>query len=202
MLPHNILFLIHIISYWGTSIYYDNLLLNYPVIYNSIKDSIRNQICVSLPSLYMFCHIYPIEYNNFIVSIACIPILILYADIYFYTVHRICHKKIWNIHKYHHQGKNFAVKALDAHFLEHLFINIVSISIGILFLYHMNIIINIYVLYGWMLLTTINACLTHTEDYNKNGDHLVHHKYLTVNYGVGFYIMDRMFGTYRSGKIK
>ncbi len=132
-------------------------------------------------------------------SIFCIPILICSADVYFYSLHRLCHSvpALWEIHKYHHIGVTYAVKALDAHYIEHLVINLGSVWFGVFLLQQMEIILNIYVLYGWIALTTINSCITHTKNVRPSGKHILHHKFLTCNYGVGFYIMDRLCNTCR-----
>ncbi len=192
-----IIYLIHIMSYWGVCSYYDNLYINIKNLDESVKGSIKNQIFITLPFIYLFFQKYPIEYNNLIVSVSLLPFLISSADIYFYMTHRFAHKYLWFIHKYHHRGKNFAVKSLDAHMLEHLFCNLGSIIFGIYLLKYLTVILNIYVICLWICLITINTCLTHTELYDNNGDHLIHHKYLHFNYGIGFYTMDKFFGTYK-----
>ena len=191
------LFLTHFISYWTTSIYYDDFIENGLVLRSSIKQCLMNQLCGTLPLLCLFVATYPIEHNNFIYSIFLLPVLINGADLYFYSIHRLGHKYFWNIHRIHHKGDNYAVKSLDAHIIEHVCVNIFSISYFVYLLYFMGFIFNIYVLHLWILIITINACLTHSENYNKYSTHLVHHKYYNCNYGVGFYLMDKLFNTYK-----
>jgi sterol desaturase/sphingolipid hydroxylase (fatty acid hydroxylase superfamily) len=193
-----IVFLIHIMNYWWICIYYDNFYKNFIHLKDSIEGSIKNQLFVTLPFVYLFMNNYPIENNNILLSVILIPFLVIVADFYFYITHRLAHKYLWFIHKYHHKGKNYAVKSLDAHMTEHLICNLGSIVFGLYCFKYYNIIINIYILYLWIAFTTINTCLTHTEDYDKKGDHLIHHKYLHYNYGVGFYIMDKVIGTYKT----
>ena len=125
--------------------------------------------------------------------------MICCADVYFYSLHRLCHLNpvLWEIHKYHHTGNTSAVKALDAHYIEHLVINLGSVWFGVFLLQQIEIIINIYVLYIWIILTTINTCINHTVNLNTTRKHILHHKFLTCNYGVGFYLMDRLCNTYR-----
>ena len=95
--------------------------------------SIYNQIFITFPFIYFNFKEYKFHTGteNIIYSICLIPFLLIMADIYFYTTHIFCHKYLWFIHKYHHRGKNFAVKSLDAHMVEHLLCNLVSITIGI-----------------------------------------------------------------------
>jgi sterol desaturase/sphingolipid hydroxylase (fatty acid hydroxylase superfamily) len=196
------LFSLHCITYWSTCFYYDSQVVTYKnYVKNelrvSIESSLLNQICGTLPSIYLFLKVYPVIEYNFLQSILCIPCLIMFTDVYFYTIHRLCHSYLWFIHKHHHIGDNYSVKSLDAHIIEHIFINIVSISWGIGALYKLGFIFNIYSLYLWTFLSTIYPCLTHSEVYNENSTHLKHHKFRNCNYGVGgIYLMDRMFGTY------
>lgn len=196
--PYIILFLLHFISYWGTCFVLDDLYYNYIDLRIPITESIRNQFCVTLPTLYLFSTTYPVDYDNFMISILYIPALICFADVYFYSLHRLCHSSplLWSIHKYHHHGVIRAVKALDAHYIEHFVINLGSVWFGVFLFQQMNIIINMWVLYSWMILTTTNTCVTHSENFRENGKHIIHHKKLTYNYGVGFYCMDRMCRTY------
>jgi len=190
------IYLFHIICYWSMCIYYDDMRKNYMELKESIKGSIINQIFVTYPFIYLYFKDYPLEYNNLELSILFLPFLLISADFYFYIIHRFCHEYLWFIHRYHHRGKNFAVKSLDAHVLEHLFCNLGSIICGVQLLKH-YFIFNVYILYLWTIMITINTCLTHSEIYDKKGEHLVHHKYLNYNYGVGFYLMDRIVGTYK-----
>lgn len=199
IMEYLLIYFIHIFCYWFTSMYYDNYKRNYKLLKDSIRGSIYNQIFITFPFIYFNFKGYKFRSGreNIISSICLIPFLVVMADIYFYITHIFCHKYLWFIHKYHHKGKNFAVKSLDAHMIEHILCNLVSIIIGLKILQLYNFYMNIYILCLWTAMTTINTCLTHTEEYDKEGIHLVHHKYHNYNYGVGFYIMDRIFGTYK-----
>ena len=192
------LFTIHFMSYWATSIYYDDFIKNRLILCPSVERCLWNQLYGTLPMLCLFVATYPIEFNNFISSILLLPILVNGADIYFYCVHRLGHRYFWKIHKIHHKGDNYAVKSLDTHIIEHIFVNIFSISYFIYLIYFMGFVINIYVLHLWIFIITINACLTHSENYNKYSNHLVHHKYYNCNYGVGFYLIDKLLNTYKT----
>lgn len=194
-----LLYLLHILIYWGTSIYLDDYYNNYKYIKHSIYGSFRNQILVTLPIFYVLSYDYPIEKYNFI-TILTIPILICLIDFWFYITHKFAHIFLWNIHKEHHTGKNFAVKSLDAHPIEHLICNLGSILFSIYLFKFFNIIINIYVIYLSIISITINTCVTHSEKYYKHGDHIVHHKKINYNFGTGFYFMDKIFKTYHQSK--
>ena len=199
MEPSTILFLIHTICYWYMVYLYDDK--QHPDFKSAVFNSIKNQIVVSYPVFNIIFRYYPINYNNFIISFTYIPILIIIGDIYFYLSHRPLHSKLlWQFHKAHHRGKNCCAKSLDADILEHLIGNIGSFIIGIYSLYYFNIVLNIYILYLWVAMTTINVCISHSAGKSKydNNVHHIHHKCLKYNYGNGFYIMDKLFNSYKN----
>ena len=193
-----ILFLIHVICYWSMVYLYDNKEITGFTI--AVKNSIINQVFITLPTIYIFLNSYPISYNNFLISIAGIPILIITGDIYFYLSHRPLHSKLlWYFHKTHHRGQVCIAKSLDADPFEHLIGNLGSFIIGIFIKHYLNFTFNIYMLYLWSALATINTCISHSNNMapGDNNIHNIHHKLLKYNYGTGFYIMDRLFGSYK-----
>ena len=187
------MFSLHVLSYWVMVCSFDK-----NKNYTSIRRSIRNQICVTLPSTFIFLQWYPITYDN-LYSIVSLPILIICGDIYFYLSHRPLHTKyLWHLHKSHHQGTVCMSKALDADIVEHLFGNLGSFAAGFLFLYYFNFTVNIYVIYFWTVFATINTCLSHSVNTKYDaGIHHIHHKLLKYNFGTGLYLMDRMMGSYK-----
>ena len=194
-----ILFFIHIICYWSMVFLYDE---NIPKkdFNNAVTSSLKNQILYTLPSTVYFFNSYPIEYNNFFLSIGYLPILIITSDCYFYITHRPLHTKwLYHLHKHHHTGKICVAKSLDANGLEHLFGNLGSFIIGIVLLWYLNHIINIYVVGSWVVIATINTCISHSNFQCKldSGSHFLHHKYRKCNYGFGLYLMDRITGTFK-----
>jgi len=204
MIPTLILFLIHITCYWGMVYTYDDISSNDFSI--AVKNSIKNQLCITLPTIFIFFNSYPITYNNFLISLGCIPILIVTCDIYFYLSHRPLHSKLlWQFHKTHHKGKVCVAKSLDADALEHFIGNLGSFAIGIILLQYLGFIFHIYILYLWVAISTINTCISHSNGNAPydNEIHNIHHKLLKCNYGTGFYILDRLLGSYReNNKIK
>lgn len=194
-----ILFYIHIICYWTMVFLYDR---NVPKIdyENAIVSSLKNQILFTLPSTLILGHYYPIQYNNFFSSLIYFPILIVSSDCYFYISHRPLHTNwFYHLHKHHHTGSVHVAKSLDADGLEHIFGNLGSFVIGILLLWYYGIIINFYTICGWVGLATINTCISHSNGncYLDTRKHLLHHKYRKCNYGFGFYLLDRITGTYK-----
>ena len=171
------------------------------VFYNSVLLSLKNQVLYTFPTMYALSNYYPIIYDNFLFSFLYIPILVITGDIYFYISHFPLHSKLlFKYHKTHHTGTTHVAKSLDADFMEHVFGNLGSFLCGILILKYFNHVINIYVLGLWIGIITINVCTSHIngESYLNNGLHKIHHTYLNCNYGNGFYIMDKIFGTYKN----
>jgi sterol desaturase/sphingolipid hydroxylase (fatty acid hydroxylase superfamily) len=193
------LFFIHIICYWTIVFLYDK---NVPI--NDLKiaaySSLKNQVLYTLPSTVIFFNNYPTNYEHFLSSFGYLPILIISSDCYFYITHRPMHCKwLYHMHKHHHTGSVCVAKSLDANALEHIVGNLGSFIIGILFLWYFGLIINIYIVGGWVGLVTINTCISHSnlQCLLDSGKHLNHHKYLNCNYGFGLYLMDRLGGTYK-----
>lgn len=193
-----IMFGLHILSYWGMVYTYDvkrdvSWLL-------AATDSLRNQLFITLPASFLFLYFYPIQYYNLAYSIASLPIIIISGDIYFYLSHRPLHSKyFWHLHKSHHQGRVCVAKSLDADMVEHLFGNLGSFIAGFILLRYFNFIVNIYVIHFWVLLATINTCISHSAGAAPydSGIHHIHHKLLKYNFGTGLYLMDRLMGSYK-----
>ena len=82
MEPSTLLFLIHTVCYWYMVYLYDDK--QYDDFKPAVLNSLKNQIFVSYPVINIVCRYYPINYNNFILSFAYIPILMIIGDIYFY----------------------------------------------------------------------------------------------------------------------
>ena len=197
-----IMFGLHILSYWGMVYAYDIKKQNLKItpFIAAVKNSLRNQICVTLPATFLFLQWYPIQYDNLLYSIVSLPIIIISGDVYFYLSHRPLHTKyLWHLHKVHHQGKVCVAKSLDADILEHLLGNLGSFIAGFIFLRYFNFIVNIYVIYFSTLLATINTCISHSAGRAPfdSGIHHLHHKRLKYNFGTGLYLMDRLMGSYK-----
>lgn len=198
-------FNIHFIIYWYMVFLYDmtNDKIPKKVLSKSIKNSIKNQFTITLPSLILFYYYYPIQYDNLLSSFLYYPILIIIGDCYFYLSHRPLHTKLlYKYHQTHHTGIIHVSKSLDADCIEHIFGNIGSFIIGVLLLQHHGLILNIYAFNIWLGISTFNVCLSHSNGQNKYDDkiHYNHHKYLNCNYGTGFYLLDKIMGSYKTNK--
>jgi sterol desaturase/sphingolipid hydroxylase (fatty acid hydroxylase superfamily) len=106
---------------------------------------------------------------------------------------------LWKYHRNHHHGTVQVAKSLDAYILEHLVANLGSFIVGFLVLQYVGIIFNIYLFHVWVVVSTVSTCISHADKriLGDAGVHAIHHKHLKYNYGTGFYIMDRIMGTYR-----
>ncbi len=190
-----IAFSIHFIIYWVMVVLYDD-------VYNieACKNSLKNQFILTLPLSILFFNYYPIEYNNIFISFACIPFIIVTSDIYFYFTHIPLHSSLlWKYHKTHHHNTVSIAKSLDADPIEHSIGNLGSFIIGFIILQYFDIIFNIYIFNIWIIVSTLSTCISHSGKIilGDKGIHNIHHKYLKYNFGTGFYIMDRIMGTYK-----
>jgi len=213
------MFLVHMTTYWlvgglftlGDIIIYNNLPFsefikqykigkvdNRYIEYTKIAgiSSIKNQFFITLPLIYIFSK-YIISNSNIFFLNECLKILfyILTGDIWFYTTHRMLHEIpfLYKLHKHHHRlALTCALAALDSNIIEHILV-VGSFIIGP-YLYKGHIL----TLYFWIILATFNVVNSHCGYFkynNKHSRHNIHHKLLKYNYGNGFYLMDKAFGT-------
>lgn len=218
---------IHLFTYWGLSAlcfildyicYKTNTVEKYKqnkitdkywsYCYDSMKAAFYNQIVITIPTLYYISNYSNIlfydNYNllnddyNLLNEILKFCFYIFCIDIWFFTSHYMFHKIPFlykNIHKFHHRESTpSAVSALDAHIIEHFLINILSIVVGPTLWpgYYLTI-------YIYIFITTANSCISHSG-YNSplvGIEHNIHHKLSKYNYGVGLYLLDKLFNTYK-----
>ena len=94
MVAENV-FLIHFICYWIMVYLYDKF-VTYDwsiVLDRPIRLSLKNQILYTYPTINILLRYYPIKYDNLILSIGYLPLLVIIGDIYFYITHRPLHTK-------------------------------------------------------------------------------------------------------------
>ena len=118
------------------------------------------------------------------------------ADSIFYWTHRLCHTRLlYKIHKQHHKwNEPVSSSFLDANPIEHMIVNIPTVVIPLY-------VIRVSVLQQglWVISVTIYSVTSHMVSYDSKQPHILHHKLRRVNYGAGgYYLMDRLMGTYRS----
>jgi len=193
-------FCIHIACYWGMVWKYDNE--SDPKSFReAARNSLKNQLCCTLPStilFYKFTNMSP-EISLFS-SILLIPFIIIISDVYFFLTHYPLHKTfLWKYHKTHHRGKVHVAKSLDADLVEHFIGNLGSFISPFIIFNWLEIPFNLTIFNIWVAISTLNTCVSHMgyEAFGDKSIHHLHHKYLKYNYGTGFYILDRLLGTYK-----
>ena len=203
-----VLFLIHNLAYWATSgIFY----LFYKGIPNlneyKIQDTkidwqkykvfglgvLTNELLLSLPLAFLL-DFYNLDLKLLDVNIFLqLPLIIILHDFIFYHFHRICHSKLlFRFHKEHHKlVVPVAIGGLYAGPIEHIFINTLPA-----FIPPKIINANYFVETLWIILATINVVMAHSGYKNFGDDHDLHHRKKNINFGLGLYICDRLYGTY------
>lgn len=167
--------------------------------WTSAKSAFLNQIFITWPLIYFF-EDYMVDSNmefSFISASIKLFFYMMCADFWFFTFHIACHKIpiiYKKIHKFHHRVfTTSAVSALDAHPLEHLFVNLGSVAFGpLLWLGDM------WTIAIWIVLATGNTCFSHSGFRGSifGRSHNIHHRLCKYNYGIGFNLFDRIFGEY------
>ena len=117
------------------------------------------------------------------------------ADSIFYWTHRLCHTRLlYKIHKQHHKWNDpVSSSFLDANPVEHMIVNIPTVVIP---LYLVKV--SAFQQGLWIISVTINSITGHMVSYDSKQPHILHHKLRKDNYGAGgYYLMDRLMGTYR-----
>ena len=118
----------------------------------------------------------------------------LYSETHFYVVHRLLHYKLFYkyIHKEHHNNIIVvSINGLDSGIIEHIILNLGSITFpyllfgGSQFLLFVTVILGIY-----------SNVSSHSGYKNFSELHDYHHQYNKKNYGIHLYLWDRIFNTF------
>ena len=115
----------------------------------------------------------------------------LITDILFYCAHRLFHGKFLyrTFHFVHHAQEASAALSLCAHPVEHFFANAMPVTVAGLLTG-----MNTYAFTLWIIIATTNNVLGHMPSRAKL--HIIHHKKLNKNFGVAFFVADRICGTF------
>ena len=194
----NVAFFLHMTTYWGFVYLYSDRKKN--DFFKSCENSIRNQLLITYPSLFLFLRYFSPSSTNIFLSFLHFPFYIFMTDVWFYTFHRLFHLNFfWKWHKEHHKNQ-INVLSIDGGMIEHFLVNRMSVIVGPIITNKLGYAMNIHSFYAWIIFVTANSCLSHIPNKKNivnNVIHENHHKYLWVNYGAGFYVMDKILGTYR-----
>lgn len=205
---------IHLYTYFLTSLFYaacdhfyifaNKKINKYPTSADYLDASPRVITNLLIDTLVIV--FFPLNYTDVfpLEEVAVLLFLVIFGDIIFYTTHRFLHtnKYLYNsIHSIHHKHSNpFAYAGFDSYFMEHILTNLLSVMLPLYCCSCMGL-LSSNMCQLWLFYTTLSVCISHSG-YNlgcwQNCDaHNNHHKYYTCNYGFGFYIGDRIAGTYR-----
>tara|TARA_B100000795_G_C22641490_1_gene376660 strand:- start:234 stop:851 length:618 start_codon:yes stop_codon:yes gene_type:complete len=178
------------IDYWKNKDNYHN--------YKNLKkrfDLLFLNIFIYIPlSLEILFYIKPVTsyYDTVNKEISIILLNIIFSEIWFYILHRICHKPFFYkyIHKIHHLDNNpVGILSFHSHPFEVVVINLGSIYI-IHYNFHMSLLQH-FLVFSYLILNSI--LYSHSKEY---GDvkHRLHHKLLNCNFGLDVF-MDKLFST-------
>jgi len=198
------LLLLHVICYWGTAtfawVYFEGPKKRYALhtskaLWECTQLVLWNQLLwgplSTLLLLFYWGFMFPTTSYWWLPLQFTINAII--GDALFYTLHRALHHS-WvypYIHERHHQYSiPIGCATFFAHPLEHILANVFPGIIGPL--------LTQCCFEGWCLwigLITSTTVLAHSGIL-KDKRHDLHHLYRRVNYGNGFYLLDRLFGTH------
>lgn len=143
--------------------------------FDSIRPSIANQYTAYQYTAYQY---------------TALLVWFILADIIFTITHRLLHtKKLYWIHKQHHTNNpSYSTSTFDSHIVEFLFGNVCTGVLPMIIYKGTDTVQTL-----WITVAILNTVMSHTIE----GPHLIHHKLLRYNYGQGFYLLDRIFNTYK-----
>lgn len=124
------------------------------------------------------------------------PIAIWYllAEVWFALSHRLMHsRRLYRFHKKHHTDTSppTACDVLNCGVVELFLVNIATVMIG-----PVLVPANYFTMCIWIAITTSQATLGHSNLIGQSELHSIHHARCNVNYGTGFYLLDRLLGTF------
>lgn len=133
-----------------------------------------------------------IECNSICLEILHLFLNILFGEIWFYSLHRMLHLKLfYKFHKKHHEITNtVGLLALYAHPFDAIVVNLGSIyALHIIFGFSA---LQIFIVGSYATITTVLQSHSSTA---SNASHQLHHLRFNVNYGLNLF-MDKLFKTH------
>ena len=168
---------------------------NYPEIENKLPLVTKNVFLYMPLTHYLVFSLFPHEvvFKTGFKEMAFLVLELIFSDIYFYSLHRLCHSNKYlyrNIHKTHHEIKEtLGVFAFYCHPLEMVVVNMGNVYISHIIFRHS------YFHNGVMALLGFSSGILGAHSGNNNGGyHQLHHLHRKCNYGLEMF-MDRLMGT-------
>jgi len=192
-----LLYILHITSYWAT-------VAGYTVCYRNqtkhlaecIRRVVINQIVgtpLLLPLLLWYTPTPPPVTYSYTATAMCLLCSVLLTDVLFWHLHYAMHRFSWLyvLHNSHHAKWNHpvAASALHAGLFEHVLVNSTSPVIAAMLSGATESFMMV-----WIVAISVNVVVSHAQ---IDGQHVLHHKRRDCNFGVGFMLMDRLYGTFR-----
>jgi len=150
-------------------------------------------------SLFCITTIKPINifYNSFATELTHISLNLIVGDIWFYTLHRICHTKtFYFLHKQHHEIVNaIGILSLYSHPFDAIIINM-----GSMMLLHLILGFSFLQIVCIGTLATVSTIINSHTGRTIN-EHQIHHLKRDCNFGTGLF-MDTLLNTYQPLKIE
>ena len=124
-----------------------------------------------------------------------IPLFFILIDPFFYFFHYLFHNKyLYKFHKIHHQITTpVSITSIYLHPIDLIFGNILPLFLPVFIIRS-----SMPLLYFWTAFTICETTyFAHSGIKNRCEDHDLHHKLFNCNYGSGFYLVDRLFDSYK-----
>jgi len=131
-------------------------------------------------------------YNSIGTETLHVCINLICGDMWFYTIHRICHHPLlYFLHKKHHEAvETIGILSLYAHPFDAIVINLGSMMA-----------LHLVLQFSFLQIVLIGSAATISTIVNSHTGrtvmgHQLHHQYKNCNYGTGLF-MDKLIGTIR-----
>ena len=187
----------------------NNIFPNKSDLNKCLKSCIKSYLFVILPSFLLgitllnTLNLRPFQCNNNNYSIIRVIIYIIFADLLFYSIHRIMHIPYFykRIHKIHHEYKNNSFSLVNHH------IHLGELTLFMFPIILSGFILNVHIYELYFVSFIFNFCQGYAHsNYNfkwlnnifDSHHHNDHHIYFNYNYSALIKYIDIIFGTYKS----
>lgn len=196
-----VLYLLHVLSYWLAvlvcSLIYRNQLRH---ISKCVRRVATNQLFgtpLLMPLLLWYQpppHPATTTLSSWPEVVTCLLSCVLLTDLFFWHFHYAMHRfdALYSLHRAHHGLWNHpvAASALYAGLFEHVVVNSLPPVLA-------AVLSNATAPFmgAWIVAISVNVVVSHAQ---PEGQHALHHERHDCNFGVGFMLTDRLYGTFRA----